>query len=301
MYFADVLNANGLFQRFGSWRKQATSADQQVIDDLLFRGTAAALHLGRMKALREASMAEFRQFEHKLKCTGSRLVFWSPSLIQMVQEISPLFSTIRIAQNLLLPIVFRACGIKKSVPLSLADGISKLGHFELPNEICGKLERYWTESGVELRGYRDIDQHYATIVRHAFVTMPQRQLVVPLPDDPTVRSAMRFTFVQERDAVQFCLNAFLRLHATYDDVLGDFGYAPALLDQAIDTSMATDNECDTEHSIALYVIDSRINKAMEFGITSDRRPYVYTFPIRDQNIGSAMCEGDEGNGKTSTA
>jgi hypothetical protein len=140
MYLADLLNSKGLFHTVAGW--QTSHADDEGLSDFLFRATSALIHLVRLNQLHTACVSEYQGFARQLDIRRDRIVFSSSSVFALVNEIPPLLATLRIMQNMLLPMCARALGLKTSVASSMNDAVPRLHTYLPPYDCPGHLTAY---------------------------------------------------------------------------------------------------------------------------------------------------------------
>lgn len=142
MYIASLFNKSALFQHLEDWRRKSTIEDQQSLEEFLFRATSAYLNLSRMHVLTNICIGQYRKQKGELNLKDQRIVFWSPTLVEFLNEFSPFLSTLRIIQNQILSITARAMKLKKQIPLSLADVMKKLDSYGFGIDITQSIKRY---------------------------------------------------------------------------------------------------------------------------------------------------------------
>ena len=230
MYLPELLNSEGLFQRVYSWKTDSSCPDE--FSALLYRASSCLIHIRRLTELNHRCVTEFGLFEDQLALGEDRIVYQSPSLLAALNEISPLLSSLRIMQDMLLPLIGRTNG--RSMPASINDGMKTLHMLGLSNEIRGILLRYWQASGSSLRDYRVLDQHHASLVAHTFLQIrPTKKVLVLFPDNPETRTPKKFTYDKSINGIEYLHSAFMRLHAVYEDIAGALGFEGGLIESEI--------------------------------------------------------------------
>ncbi len=233
MYIASLFNQAGLFQHVGQWHSNSPYEEQRKVEEFLFRATSAYLHLLRMEALRDSCVRQYHQHKGELIGGNKRIVFWSPALVELINEVSPFISAVRIMQDMIVPLAAVGQKIKASVAFSLSDAINQLGKYGFQEEIRSAITAYWSKSGVDLRAYRHLDQHYYAIVEHSLLeTEPEEKILVYLPDNPEARKHSDVTFALERNALPFCRGSFTELHNLIEDIAAKLGYPAGKVNQS---------------------------------------------------------------------
>lgn len=246
MYLASLLNNAGLFQHVGGWKKGSSDQVNSDIDIFLFRASSAYLSFVRMHMLTGMCLDQFSKRKGELNLKRSQIVFWSPTLVEFLNEFSPFLSSLRIMQNLILPLTAKAVKTGKSIPLSLADCIG-----------------------------RNIDQHYYAIVQQSFLQITlEGKIIVYLPDHPDEQSPKRVSFDKRRDALTFFEDAFLKLHNLVESIAKLSGFQPMPIDQTIRMAQLRDLAEGVRQTLALMIDDIERLTGAEFGQTEDRRVYV---------------------------
>jgi hypothetical protein len=165
MYIAKLLNDQGLFQILGGWPYQDDPQIAHIIEECLFRATCAVISLERMKYLEASCINQYKtqreELELRSKRSKLRIIFWSPTLLEMLSEFSAFLSALRILQNQVIPLAARTWGlfkskrIKKDVSKSMNDAMKKIDSYGLPRNIVNKLKTYWhSKSGRRVKDYR---------------------------------------------------------------------------------------------------------------------------------------------------
>jgi hypothetical protein len=275
MYIARVLNSANLFQYLGGWKVEGDNPENPGLDEFFFRATAAYLSLIRMRLLIAVCLEEYRKHKKSLNLKSDRIVFWSPTFVQLLNEFSPFLSALMIMQNLLLPLVGRALNVRKDIPLSFREAIKKLRVCGFNDEISRIAMEYWSSGGSEIRNYRDIDQHYHAIVQHSFLQIsPVERALIYLPDDPQDRSRRRATFLKERDALVYFENAFVKFHAFVERVAALLGFQPAAIGQTVGMAQLGQLDDGIRKTLALMIDDSDRISGIEIGQTEMRTVYI---------------------------
>lgn len=247
MYLPELFNKNNIFQNFGGWLqsvyevaisefkgKPVINIDLQKREFmrkiqshriLLFHATSTIRHIQQMKILEKKCIQEFHTVKNQLSLEENRLIFWSPSLIDLFSKFSPILSLIRIMQNLSLKLISKK--LKISLPTSMNDLIKKgREKYQLPVNIWRIIRRYWTKSGKFVKNYRDVDQHHIALITHSFLEIkPREKILVILPDNPEIKVPLKFTYNKEIDAVRFLENQFIEFNHYIESLAKDFGFS----------------------------------------------------------------------------
>jgi hypothetical protein len=201
MFIGPLLNASGLFQTLGGLQRRVNEGDHDLeffVDKFLYRATSVLLSLDQMRALERACLDQVKRAEPQLHLHGT-LTIWSIPLVEMLTLIPPTFASLRQMQNQFLPMAGRAAGIRHhaNIPRSMHDAVKILHKIDFSEEFKRIIGLYWHGSGVLLKEYRDVDQHYDVLVdRVIYIPGSNHRLPVILPDNPREKSAKRFTFEQ---------------------------------------------------------------------------------------------------------
>lgn len=230
MYLPELLNSEGLFQKVYGWKKNSSSTEE--FSSLLYRASSCVIHMRRLAELSQRCVMEFELFEDQLVLGNDRIVFHSTSLLALLNEISPLLSSLRIMQDMLLPLIGKNQG--RSMPSSINDGMKKLHTLGLPEKIKGILLRYWQSGGYKLRDYRVIDQHHANLVAHTFLQIqPIKKVLVLFPDNPEIKTPKKFTYEKSINGIEYMHSAFVDLHAVFEEIAETLGYASTQIENEI--------------------------------------------------------------------
>jgi len=131
---------------------------------------------------------------------------------------------------------------------------------------------YWSQSGAELRNYRDIDQHHTVLIEQSYLQVePEEKLVVLLPDNPSEKSTKRFSFSKQREALPYFVDAYSRVHRFIDGVAELLGFPAEQLEQPIIWGQAIDVIKGLERTLCLMIWDTVRGTGVEMGQTADQR------------------------------
>ncbi len=235
MYLAGLLNQEGLFTATAGWPQ--IGSDDYSRDDFLFRASSAALHMARLRELQRICVEEYGRFAGDLDIRRRRIVISSATVVQLVDEVPPLLGTLRIMQNMLLPMCARALSLKSSVPGSLHAAVKTLHRYGFPPSLVARTLQYWETGGRLLKEFRDLDQHHHVIVKHVLLEVePAPRVRVFLPDNPSEKRASGFTFAAERDALEYLPDAFRHLHDFAESLASQVGAVARPVDQRVQLS-----------------------------------------------------------------
>lgn len=176
MYLPDLLNSYGLFQHTSNLNAKQEFADDLAL--LLSRATSAVVCINRMDFLQKQCFAEFDLFDDQITDFDDRIVYYSESLVELQNQISPLLSALRMMQDILNQLIRRKYP-ELNLPRSISDSIKGIDKYDLPIEIKDLLNNYWKYYGKRIRDLRILDQHYSSIVDQIFLqTKPDRRIVL---------------------------------------------------------------------------------------------------------------------------
>ena len=248
MYLSELFNRDNLFQTYGGWLKwayedatssligkKAVNIESEIKEFnrkiqkhrlLLFHATSAIRHIQQMKILEKKCLQEFHNVKNQLSRGENRLIFWSPSLIDLLTKFSPILSLIRIMQNVSLKLISKK--LKISLPNSMNDLIRKgRENYDLEVNIWRIIKRYWTKSGKYIKIYRDVDQHHTALITHSFLEVdPIEKILVILPDNPEEKSPLNFRYSKEIDAIRFLETHFIKFNFYIEELSKEFGFNP---------------------------------------------------------------------------
>jgi len=202
MYSPLDFNKNDLFQKFNDWFE---SAREQFVDNyngvkysediskewikfeksfdmVLIHVNFIIINIRQMKLLEKKLIREYEKFKDKTNVVENQLIFWSPTLVSFLNNISPILSSIIFIQNKIMQLV------SKKLNLSLPSNMRRLiikgnKEYRIPSKIFYIIRRYWTKSGKLVRSYRNIDQHHFALITHSCLKIkPRYKLEILLPD-----------------------------------------------------------------------------------------------------------------------
>jgi len=276
VYVASIFNERGLFQHLNGWVSQAdgeAQARRQVkADQVYFRATSVLLALDRMVQLDEACVQEYGDFEVDADVKDDRIIFWSPRLVGILNELPSALSALRIMQNAVLPTLAAGRDKPVSVASSLHEAVKKAHQIALPEPLKNRVLDYWHRGGNRLKEYRDVDQHFGAVVHHTFLQVkPPRRVIILLPDNPEARRSDDFTFSGELNAFDFVRDSFDSLHGLFEDMARLEGAAPKPLGQNVEAGQLGELTEGVQKTLAVIVEANSPNHALILGQTEDRR------------------------------
>jgi hypothetical protein len=215
-----------------------------------------------MSLLRKECIDQYVLFESEYKWSEAETLFRSPSIFDLFANYSTFLLSMRLAQNSLLNILGKKLSIP--VPQSMNVFIDWKRRNLIPKEIFDFIASYWEASGLELKKYRDLDQHYGLVARDAWIVRTNQgvDLKVYLPDDPAIQSESKFTYTLKRDAFTYADKAFELFHEFVNKLSVSLGYKD---ERDFDYNIVF----PIEHGVAVF-------------ITSD--PYQKKLCAREMNI-----------------
>jgi len=128
MHLSRIFNEYGLFQHMNGWNRkyvEESNTNQYLIKEFLFRASSAYLSINRMNMLSINCVNEYRRQKSRLKLNNNRILFWTPTVIEILSEMSPFLSTLRILQNNIFRLAANEYNPHAHVPKSLNDAIKK--------------------------------------------------------------------------------------------------------------------------------------------------------------------------------
>ena len=281
MYIAKILNDKGLFQSIGGWIKVNPNIHPSFVDEFLFRACSVRLSIMRMDFLNGKCLYQFRKQKNELTIHDSRLTFWSPSLIEFLNETTPFLANMRIMQNSVIPLAILMSGLKQSVDSSLADAIKKVESYGLTKKLSVAIKDYWENGGKQVVDYRDVDQHFSTVVKHAYIQIHsnKEELLVLIPDNPEVKSPKKFEFSTNRNALDYFRDSYFRLNKLVENMGKILGINPHSIDQPYDMNNVA-IEDGVNKTLLLAIEDTTKFSGIEVGQTEERKIYIRNLPLK---------------------
>lgn len=239
----DLANRAGLFQHYASWHE-----DNNILDRTHVSFTFAICYLinsiENINKYKKESIRQYYLLKDDLEIDAQEICFQSPSLFNLFSEISVSLTQIRIVQNCLIEILGKK--LKNSLPSSMSDYVKKnkrRDKNETESKIYSLIFDYWKESGLDVKHYRDVDQHFGHLFHNALIMISENSIDLELriPDNPKVKSWKKFTYHKKYDAIKFILESFEALHRLINDVSVALGYTRERL---FDLNMDLNGEYD---------------------------------------------------------
>lgn len=263
LYFSDLFNHTGLFLRLQKWRTATAPARRGPFDSFLFRAASAISSLMTMDMYHSLSVQQFLAYQPGMKLEGgNKVIFWSPILMQLIQQFSLFLTSLRIMQNEILPLIVTSTSNKKDIPLSLNDALKKGNSYGVDPKIWETIQIYWDTNGSELRDYRDIDHHFFMLCRSAFMELnPDKRLLIYLPDNPKERSQKKISFDKKREAVPYFKTALSQIHQVTDTIAEILGFPSSKYIHAFHIPEGA-YVPGVERTIGLFIVDPLARKAV---------------------------------------
>lgn len=270
MYLARTFNENELFQYFGGWKKEKEK-NTNLFNEFLLRANSAYLNISRIDRLSRFCIDQFDRQKYRLEMKGQRIIFWSPTVTEIINEFSPFLSSVRIMQNIILRLASKECNINSQVPKSLNDAIKfGLDKYGMKQEIIELFMRYWNESGILIKNYRDIDQHYYSIAKHCYIeTVPENRILIFLPDDPSKKGQKDISFENEINAINFFKEEFFKFHDFVEDVSITLGFSKVQIEQPAEGNVVFDEMKRERKTLFLVILDTETGLCVELGQQED--------------------------------
>jgi hypothetical protein len=103
---------------------------------------------------------------------------------------------------------------------------------DLEKILHAKICDYWKKSGLAVKHYRDLDQHYCHLFEYALITKHASgtKLELRLPDNPLSNKRASFTYLKKIDAINFIQDSFSHFHQLIDDLCKTLQYEERLFD-----------------------------------------------------------------------
>ncbi len=213
MYLVRELNKRKLFQRTSNFILNDNCRD--LLPQVFYRASACILSFERIVQYQYKCADEFALFDDKVNIQDNRILFVSAISISILNEITPLLSSLRIMQNQFIGLVSKY--YQKSLPSSIKDFIKKSSKYDLPEEIKRIISEYWDQSGEFLKNLRDIDQHFYHLIENSFMTInPKKKVNILFPDNPDCKSPASFKFEKNIDGLEFLFRTFQEINKLYE-------------------------------------------------------------------------------------
>lgn len=276
MYLPDLFNRIGLFQHLGGFVDKDGEKRTTQINEFLLHATSFVLSLYRINYLNDICVKHFNTQKANLNLNDeSRILFTSPQMVEMITLVPSCFTSLCVMQDKIFPMLDYVLQIK-SPPQSFHAVCNKIKQMKLRKDVADITDAYWKDIGKRTRDYRDVGQHFYSLVAHSYYQIyPKEKTVVLLPDNPNEKSYHKFTYTQQQDCTEFLTESFNKLHKFIEDILEltgfpkknlqfrfNMGAAPKVLQEGIRETMV----------LAFY--DDKATLGIEIGHTEERKIYV---------------------------
>ncbi|WP_423762423.1 hypothetical protein [Burkholderia sp. NLJ2] len=219
----DLVNRAGLFRHYAAWHEDGNCADQNHVV-MAHRIGLMVYSLEKLHYLRDECLEQFFAFSGETNCTDDEILFDSPGMFEVFSTFSTTLLSQRLCQNALMDLLGQKLG--KSLPSSMSDFVKNPSKHKLPNPFVTLIQDYWSASGREVKAYRDVDQHFGLVARHAWIkrNADTSELMIYLPDNPHEKSLRKFSYTQGKNVFQFCDKSFHDIHELTNGISKELGY-----------------------------------------------------------------------------
>lgn len=273
MYLSQPFNERKMYQYVSGWKNSRKDQEKQL-NEFLFRASSADLNLIRITVLSQTCIDIYIRHENEFRIKDNRVAFWSPFVTQILAEFNPLLSALRIMQDSIFVLAAHADNPRSSVPPSINKAMNKgLDKYNISENICEIITDYWNKNGLQLKRYRDLDTHYFMIAQHVLLqVIPEKNLLIFLPDDPAEQSRSNCTFDKEIEAFPYFRKAFFGVHNFAERLAKELGFKPSELKDNILMHPVQTQEGVDKTLLLTILSESNI---LELCQTTERKIYIY--------------------------
>jgi hypothetical protein len=101
---------------------------------------------------------------------------------------------------------------------------------KLDPKIIYMLNNYWSNNGLMLKHYRDIDEHHNFLIKKVYINnFKDKKLTLLFPDNPNENSR-NFTFNQQISAIDFLLDEFYAIENLLNQLANHYKYKEGSFD-----------------------------------------------------------------------
>ena len=228
-YRLDLVNRAGLFTYYANWFQDDNQLDDSH-NNIVYRITSLILSFEKNYELALECIEQFNLFAYSTNIHQStkNINLATPSLYEIFINISNIFSSMRIIQNSIINIIAKQeskLGNKISLPNSMNDFVKKLDSFNVDQDLKNIIKKYWDENGINIKHYRDIDEHHNFLIKKVYVNnFIDKKLLILLPDNPNVQSYKKYTFKQQINALEFLKSEFDAIEKLLNTISQYYGY-----------------------------------------------------------------------------
>lgn len=217
-YLPNLLNKNKFFLPLASLSPNPKSKMSLTskIERFLYRGTCAITSVLSMNDSINQSERLGLEYVNQLSFDkNNRVPFACSELFLAYAQIPAALSSIVIMQNQLLRLISSITGQGQNIPKSMNDafkkGIEKIGFDE---EITHLLKIYWNNGGQYIREVRNVNEYFDALVDYTFFQFKNNigTVLIFLPDNPEIKSAKKFTYYQEKNAINILDDALTSIN-----------------------------------------------------------------------------------------
>ncbi len=278
MYLSEPFNRHRLFQGLRNWPEPVQSKNHEewrlsARGEILASATAAILHLYRLRDLERRCIGEWEAVRPHLENPSARTGFFSPTLVELVNELDPFLARLRFIQNWVFPALGQALGVP--VPTTMNIKERAWSRLQLPEAVRDRIRSYWTKEGLLLKHYRDLGQHYTSMIAHSFIAPgPPVVLAVRLPDNPECHAPKRLRFGGEIHAARFCERALRSLDSLFHDLAVELEYDLGPIQRPLWDGPPIVLQDGWQGELAVSILNNETGQAVAVGQTPDRRAFI---------------------------
>ena len=198
-----------------------------VVEQFLYRASCILSSLQNMYEAERQTVMLVRTYIKQIKFGNEKKIAVSAEPLFFVYAQIPACLSLLVAmQNDMLIILQKIIGINGEVPSSLNKAMKKgLKKYGYPEKIGSAFAAYWSNGGEYIRDLRDVNEHHLALVDQSYFKYEgdPGQVIVCFPDNPKVKSRLKFTYQEEIDAYTTIAYSLKEIHTLMDGVLKYLG------------------------------------------------------------------------------
>lgn len=236
----DLANRAGLFQNYAAWHEDGNWNDKTHMD-LAFRIGFSLNLIERIHLLKNECIGQYEVFSELLRISSPEFEFNSPSMFDLVSNIAVIINQIRMMQDKLIECIGKHANT--SVPMGMNKFVHKIHEYKILPEIKNSIYEYWINNGSQIKRYRDLDQHFQSLVESTLMIRENStvSLSLRLPDNPESNNSKFFTYQKKIDAIAFVSESFEYFHKLLNRISVLLGYSDA---RAFDYNIVSTNNAE---------------------------------------------------------
>lgn len=239
-YRMDLANRAGLFRKYAQWHEAENNFNKTTHQSIIYSISTLMLSIESIHSLKNECIDQYKLFENKVVKKTKKTYFRSPSLDNIFIHLSTTITNLRILQNTIIQILPREKNADTTNSMSeFYKRKDKCTYLKKNTEIINIITNYWEKHGMQVKHYRDFEQHFGVMYSNAWINKDNFELIIILPDNPEQKSSQKLKYEKNIDAISFINEQFYAIHELLENISEILGFTT---EQVFDYNMLLKND-----------------------------------------------------------